>query len=505
LKIVNKPVNFLRWVAVLVAFLLTPLFVQVCASAESTGTQSGTTEPEVIGYAWPKADLLITNSIPAAFKRLRNGGKYRLIAKLETGYSIVAPKTDGQEGVAFMPLRDRLGNAITVNIDGEWVTVSCSRVILDTLDWLDLKPGVVPLEAGKKYRVLKDADEKLTVQFTTNSFRQPVEVAAATVDYLSVADFEKGVHSLLDGLTSKAEASIKSGQYATVGDTFNAYTGRFAQETVDARKELAKEFQAKADRLAQEQQVREERARQETELKYEAEQRAKGLVKYEGQWLLPEEVRKREALLEQTRKAAEFRETLGKVQRGVLGGMALEYDFTLMKDLPVGGPVELDAGGWVELLVSGRDRVELYVWSRSSPSNRNKEWVQFPFSGFVSLEEKDVSQFEELVRKFLEWENRADRYGLKDVGKEIGELGEYGYKYNRSARGQGWLTISPRSIDLRQIKEIKEILKKTVTVFPPAAEASLKLLSVRHVLRTQKLQREAEKEDAQQRANELLK
>jgi hypothetical protein len=83
---------------------------------------------EPTGYAWPKTDLLITNSSPLTFKSLKTHGTYPLLVTLQSGYSVVCESVDGQKRAAFLPLRDRFGNPLDIQRVGDGISVSSGFV-----------------------------------------------------------------------------------------------------------------------------------------------------------------------------------------------------------------------------------------------------------------------------------------------------------------------------------------------------------------------------------------
>jgi hypothetical protein len=257
-----------------------------------------------IGYAWPKNDLLITNTTPSRFKGLKNGGTYPLIVKLDSGYSIVCEGVDGQKMAALLPLNDRFGNPLAENVDDRKLTVSSRFVIMDTLDeYVRLKPGVVPMQHGKKYAVLDRSDGNLSVIFTSTELTQEVSVAEADVKFLTLTKYTKALESVIQNLKTKAEKPIESGDYDVASDIFKLYQGEFADDTIAIREKLASQYAENAEAIAQEQKWQEHLEYQ----KLAVEQRAKGLVLYQGQWMTSNELsqaEQREAEREQEQELA---------------------------------------------------------------------------------------------------------------------------------------------------------------------------------------------------------
>jgi hypothetical protein len=252
-----------------------------------------------IGYAWPKNDLLITNTTLSRVASMKNGGTYSLIVKLDSGYSIVCEGADGQKVAALLPLNDRFGNPLTENVNNGKLTVSSHFVIMDTLDdYVRLKPGVVPLEGGNKYAVFDRSEGKLSIEFTFAEFTQKVSVAETDTKFLPLTDYNKAVDAVIRGLKSEADDAIIEGHPAAVSHIFKGYQGEYAQDSQDAREALAKEYAERVNVIL----ANKEREHQVAQEKFQAEQAAKGLFLYEGQWLTTNEVAEAELQKEQDRQ-----------------------------------------------------------------------------------------------------------------------------------------------------------------------------------------------------------
>jgi hypothetical protein len=192
-----------------------------------------------------------------------------------------------------------------------------------------------------------------------------------------------------------------------------------------------------------------------------------------------------------------------KLERGVWGGYKAEYEFVLLRNLFNTGISRWDAGGSVEIFVAGADTIGLFFWNRHSPENRDKSYKgQFPGQGLLEISENDVATLASYLNKFLKWEALADKEGLKGVDKDIGVLGEYQFSYHRSELSQGWCTVIRK---LEDIKDFKKVLESNITIFPPAAVATLQLLELRGKLREEKRARESAEQQMKEKADSLLK
>jgi hypothetical protein len=231
----------------------------------------GQSAPSVapIGYAWPKNDLLITNATPSSFKPLKNGGTYPLLVSSVSGYSIICEGADGQRTVALLPLKDRFGNPLNIQRVGDAVSVSSGYVLVGSLDLNDvvLKPGMVPLHSGARYSVLNKSEGKLSVECTFPQMTQTVDIAETAAVLLSISGYADAKAAVLNKLKKRADEAIHQSSLAAVEIIFRGYQGELAQDTAGAREALAKEY----------------------EEKFVAEQKAKGLVEFHGEWVTPTE------------------------------------------------------------------------------------------------------------------------------------------------------------------------------------------------------------------------
>lgn len=196
---------------------------------------------EPLGYTWPKNTLLVTNTTPSRFNPLKNGGTYPLLIELKSGYSIVCDGADSRKQAAFLPLRDRLGNPLLVEVvsNGNSVLVS-SRFVLsgDALDLVDLKPGIIPLHSGSRYAALNKSENRLSVEFPSAVLTQTVEVSGADVEFMTLTEYKSAVNGVLTDLRKQAETLTANGDYLTAIMLLNRYSGKFAEDTVADRQKI---------------------------------------------------------------------------------------------------------------------------------------------------------------------------------------------------------------------------------------------------------------------------
>jgi len=255
----------------------------VAPTAGSTSSQDYTSW-HVAGYAWPKATLSITNVTASSFEPLKNGGTYPLLIESESGYSIVCEGARGQKTAALLPLKDRFGNPLNIQRVTGGISVSSGFILSHTLDYVDLKPGVILLHAGERYPVLNRSTGELSVEYTSSELTQTVEIAETAAVFLSMSGYADAQEAVLNKLKKRADEAIHESSLAAVEIIFRGYQGELAQDTADAREALAKEY----------------------EEKFAAEQKAKGLVEFHGEWVTPTEMETRMAKeAEEARQQAE--------------------------------------------------------------------------------------------------------------------------------------------------------------------------------------------------------
>lgn len=290
---------------------------------------------EPIGYAWPKGNLLVPDKTPTQLGHVRvsdvypvvkiindTNGEAQLPPALDNsptqpfsgvgtshagreaqnwfitafksirhgGYLIICRAADGSKRVGFLPFFDRLGNRTSSVED------SGNRIAILS-DFVELEPGYFPFQASQKYPVFSRDNQNLGILFSFETFTQMVFVAESDVKFMLIADYTNTIETIIQNLKSKADNAFKEGRFGGIGNVFKLYQGDFAQDTADIREELANEYEKKAARAARERAEAEQRAVQERaeagQKRYEAEQKAKGFVKYDDQWLTPQEIQQR--------------------------------------------------------------------------------------------------------------------------------------------------------------------------------------------------------------------
>ncbi|MBI4473824.1 MAG: hypothetical protein HY646_14240 [Acidobacteria bacterium] len=222
---------------------------------------------ETIGFVWPKKDLLIPDTSKGDFKLLRGGNTYPLLKEIDAGYVVLWETIEGSPRLALIPFRDNMGN-LTASPYGPPVTLRSVDV--------KARPAFIPLTAGERYPVVARSNGNCSVAFTYGALTQIVLVAETNCSYVSAGDYT----SVLSKLISSAASQISTGaSSADVAATFTNYRGQFADETSKEREELAKQYTEQVA-LAEKH-------------NFEAEQTAKGLVEFRGEWITPAEKQKR--------------------------------------------------------------------------------------------------------------------------------------------------------------------------------------------------------------------
>lgn len=164
---------------------------QKAPSTEAVPSTAGSTISQqqaagnVVGYAWPKTTLWVTNAITSGLKPLKNFATYPLLAKLESGFSIVCEGADGQKHAALLPLKDRYDNAVNIYPVRDLVTARDAVTVSDqyaqftddSLMMIDLKPGIIPVYSGVRYSVLNKSNGLLLVECTFPELTQTVDIA----------------------------------------------------------------------------------------------------------------------------------------------------------------------------------------------------------------------------------------------------------------------------------------------------------------------------------------
>lgn len=239
----------------------------------ATTTQGQSVPAGLIGYAWPKNDLFIPDTAPPNFKPVVPQSFLPLLLTTDKGYIVLCEATNGGKRIGLLPLKDRLGNPTRrIPMTGEDFG---SNIVVRT-ELVEFQTGGFPLLYNQKYPVLSREGQHLQLVFAFQDFTQTVSVAATDVNFLSEADYNKAVQTVIQTLTARVDKAIHEGGITAVRDVFRDYQGDFAQETVDARKKFAKEY----------------------EMKFDAEQKAKGLVEFRGEWVSPAEKENRLAVEE---------------------------------------------------------------------------------------------------------------------------------------------------------------------------------------------------------------
>jgi len=207
---------------------------------------------------------------------------YPLLTKLDSGYSIVCEGVDGQKYAAFLPLRDRFGDPLTIHEMGDSVEVSSPTMPVQNgsgdalaiprstwssevdLDNIDLKPGVIPIRSGTRYPVLTQSEGNLSIQFASAVLTQMVVVAESQTQFLTLTEIADEAAKVEQQKAKEAEQR--------------------KQEEERQRQQQAKEAeQRKQEQAKQEEQRKQEQAKEEEQQKQEEERQRQQQAKDEEQ------------------------------------------------------------------------------------------------------------------------------------------------------------------------------------------------------------------------------
>lgn len=241
---------------------------------------------DLIGYAWPKSNLLIPDTGGVQFKPLQVWRHYDLVKQIDTGYLIQWETTDGSPRLALIPFRDRLTNPTASSSDPPITLISAMGITA--------QPGFVPLSAGERYPVVVRSNNCCWVVFTLGALTQTVVVAETNVNYLSAGDYTTVVTGVLNQLKVSAERLIASNaEPERVSAVFKSYHGEYASDTAKEREELAMKYAGQAA-LVRRRVLAAQWAEQDAKDRAADEaRRAKGLVAFNGEWVTPAEQQQR--------------------------------------------------------------------------------------------------------------------------------------------------------------------------------------------------------------------
>lgn len=186
---------------------------------------------------------------------------------------------------------------------------------------------------------------------------------------------------------------------------------------------------------------------------------------------------------------------------GTLGGRKLSYTHKILDGSSYTGSI--DADGAIEMMAAGSG-IWLYYYNTASPENRNKNYRgQFPGQGLLELNGDETLAFTGLLLKFIDWNEVADKENLREISKELGKFGRYQMTFYRNKEGQGSCGVSV--IYNEQTDNFKESLESSIAIFPPAVQGTLYLISQKEELMKSEQEKKQSKEDAQAKADSVLK
>jgi hypothetical protein len=262
--------------------LLLATAVLVCFSWHGAQGQTASAKPgnaaEPIGHIWPKKPIEVPDKKTAAFPKPAGNARYPLLGKKKVGntdyYLLLLEDVSGAKRPALVPSFDARGNpSAEEHVD---------YVIMDHTAGLKAYLGFYLLKAGQKYPVVSSANGKHVVRYTSYGCDALIDVEEADVTFMTVEQ-ERTQQRALEEERLKHENEQK----------------------------LARE-------------------------KFEAEQKAKGLVLYRGAWVPAQqaaEAEKQRLQLEAQQQEAARVEFMAKL---------LPRPFNLQLGMEVGRPVPGD-------------------------------------------------------------------------------------------------------------------------------------------------------------------
>jgi hypothetical protein len=158
------------------------------------------------------------------------------------GYLVICRGVEGSQKIGLLPFFDRLGNPTGMQLGQNTIAMSS--------DVVELKPGYFPFQAMQKYPVLSRGNQNLKILFLFQTFTQAVSVAEADVRFVAIADYNKAIEAMTQDLKFKADKALEDGRFWAVRDIFMAYSGDFAQGSVEVREKLANEYEEAIEKQA---------------------------------------------------------------------------------------------------------------------------------------------------------------------------------------------------------------------------------------------------------------
>lgn len=237
-----------------------------------------------VGYVWPKREILLPDTDSPHFKPLKVGAIYPLVTQTETGYLVPCEMENGGTKLGLLPFRDRLRNATATRVDGD----SSGRSIQVISSLVKPKAGFFALLANKCYTVSSTDKNKLGVLTVNGGTTSTVYVTAEDVKFVSLADYAKFEESLTNNLKKLADEELLTKQgWGNFGSVFEV--GRL--DITDDTREILMRLAIEYEEMAYHPNAKIVASRERVAAQFAAEQTAKGLIKYQGEWLTTNEVR----------------------------------------------------------------------------------------------------------------------------------------------------------------------------------------------------------------------
>jgi len=222
----------------------------------------------ITGYACCKSDLLVPDPSKGKFRQLQLDRHYELVKQIDTGYVILWENTDGTPRLALVPFHTKIGNPTAHPYE--------PPITLINIGGITAQPGFIPFKAGDSYPVLAQTNGIYSVVYTCQTLTQTVAVAETNFTFISLTDYAGIIRSLVSAARTRMATGASPDHVAA---TFTDYQGIFSAETASARRALRKQYFETAVRAQYQAENEAERQR------VDAEQTAKGLVNYQGEWI----------------------------------------------------------------------------------------------------------------------------------------------------------------------------------------------------------------------------
>ena len=207
----------------------------------------------------------------------------------------------------------------------------------------------------------------------------------------------------------------------------------------------------------------------------------------------------------QTEKLKKHVEDLYAPKPGLFNTLQIDYKNIHFRTSPTGEDESWDGGGSVSMSVLSKDELSLRFINNNRPSAipYNSKYVSV---SYLELAEKDVEPLLNMLKKFFDWKEEADRHDLKNIHKKMGRFNNYGFTFYRSKHGISSCSVSSPLLLKNDItdEDFKSIAKFKLTIYPETALCVASLLKERNALRAKLTEKDIQNEKNQKRADSIL-